>query len=94
MEIENISVNKPYASTIPQMMNNQYSTAKITPGLRQEIEENLNRMYQTNMVKENLVETLKIMDKLISNIIKNPTDTKFRSINLENKTLKATIGSS
>lgn len=50
-------------------------------------------MYQKIMGKENLISTLKIMDRLISNIIKDPTNPKFKSLNLENKKIKATIGS-
>jgi hypothetical protein len=46
------------------------------------------------MGKENLIETLKIMDKLIANIVNNPTEQKFRTINLENDKIRRTIGSS
>lgn len=61
------------------------------PALKTKLEGLLNELYQGIMGQDNLLATLKIIDKLIGNVIKNPGDLRFRVIKLDNKKIKQMI---
>ena len=46
------------------------------------------RKPELNEDREGLMAGLQIIQKLINNLIKNPQDKKFRTINLANQTIK------
>ena len=62
------------------------------PGLEKQLKQCLEELYKAILGRDNLVKTLKIMDKLLGNVVKDQNNQQFRVIKLDNKTIANRIG--